>query len=94
MLSDGKDIGHWAAGNNAYGVCVIVVSLVLFQRLNLLDPRGVLLYVFGIGFYFGWLALESQAYDSWGWWFPRVYGSFSNAWGQSIVWATLSFVVV
>jgi len=36
-LTNGKAIGLWVAGDNAYGVCVIVANLVLFHRHSTFD---------------------------------------------------------
>ena len=76
VLSDGKAIGLWVAGDNVYGVCVIVANLVLFHRLNLVDRAGALFYVFSIGSYFAALGAWSLSL-----YFPKVFGSFGNAWG-------------
>jgi len=75
-LPNGKGIGLWVAGDNVYGVCVVVANLVLLHRLNLFDKTGMAFYVFSVGSYFLALWLQSLTV-----YFPKVFGSFGNAWG-------------
>ena len=81
-LSDGKAVGHWVAGDNVFGICVIVANLVLLHRMNLYDRWGYFFYAFSIGSYF--VALGAQSYcwpEPEGPYFPKVFGTFGNAWG-------------
>ena len=56
-LSDGKDIGLWVAGDNVYGICIIVANIVLFHRLHNIDKYAIGLYAFSIACYFLALAM-------------------------------------
>ena len=76
VLSDGQDIGFWVAGDNVYGVCIIIVNLVLLHRLHLFEKYGMGLYAFSIGCYFLFMFVQSLTMS-----FPKVYGSFGKAWG-------------
>jgi len=76
VLTDGKGIGLWVAGDNAYGVCVIAANLVLFHRLHLLDWKGGALYALSIASYYLALLTESSVLL-----FPKVFGTFGHAWG-------------
>jgi len=86
-LSNSKTIGLWVAGDNTFGVCVIVVNIVLIHRLNLFDTFGMLLYVFSIGSFFLFLWIESKMLL-----FPKVFGTFENALGDYLIWCSLFYI--
>jgi len=86
----GKQIGLWMAGNITYGICVVAANWMLFHRLNLWDRWALGLYAFSVGTYFFVLFVQSQLMM-----FPKVFGSFDNAWvEQPVVWFGLLCVLL
>jgi len=57
--------------------------------MNIYNKYGIIFIVLSVGSYFLSLFLENLSVL-----FPKVFGSFVNAWGQAIVWISLITICI